>query len=142
MFVRRRERHECLSLEKIDKNVCPTFLGISLCADIQAIDLLDRRIQMKNFKGFASGLVLGLGLAVSSMGFAQNATQTDQKKEGDSCCAMSCCQGDSCDMKKHAGDNMKADHMKGQSAKNAGCCCCGGDSCDMKMHDMKEQPKS
>ena len=55
---------------------------------------------MKNFKGFALGLVLGLGLAISGIGLAQNATQTDQKKEGESCCAMmSCCKGDSCDMK-------------------------------------------
>ncbi len=95
---------------------------------------------MKNFKGFALGLVLGLGLAVSSIGFAQNATQTDQKKESDSCCAMACCRGDSCDMKKQAGDNMKG-HMKGQAMKNGGDCCCGGDSCDMKMHDKKDKPQ-
>jgi hypothetical protein len=95
---------------------------------------------MKNFKGFASGLVLGLGLAVSSIGFAQNATPADQKKETESCCAMaSCCKGDSCDMKNHA-DNMK--DMKTHSSKDGGCCCCGGDSCDMKMHDMKDKPKS
>jgi len=87
---------------------------------------------MKNFKGFAMGLVLGLGLAVSGIAFAQNAT--DQKKEGESCCAMAacCCKGDSCSMK----DN------KEHAAQNAGCCCCGGDSCDMKAHDMKEKPKN
>lgn len=93
---------------------------------------------MKNFKGFALGLVLGLGLALSSIGFAQNATQTnDQKKETESCCAMAscCCKGDSCDMK------MKHD-PKNPAAKD-GCCCCGGDSCDMNMkHDMQEKPKS
>ncbi|HSS22047.1 MAG TPA: hypothetical protein VLL54_18405 [Pyrinomonadaceae bacterium] len=85
---------------------------------------------MKNFKGFAMGLVLGLGLAVSGIAFAQN----DQKKEAESCCAMaSCCgQGDSCSMKDH----------KDQSANHAGCCCCGGDSCDMKAHDTKEKPKN
>ena len=67
---------------------------------------------MKNFKGFALGLVLGVGLAVSSIGFAQNTTQNpDQNKAAESCCAM-----DSC--------------------------CCKGDSCDMKMkHDMQEKPK-
>jgi hypothetical protein len=91
---------------------------------------------MKNFKGFALGLVLGLGLALSSIGFAQNATQTvEQNKETESCCAMtSCCKGDSCDMK------MKHD-AKNHAAKE-GCCCCSGDSCDMKKHDMQEKPKS
>jgi hypothetical protein len=90
---------------------------------------------MKNFKGFALGLVLGLGLALSSIGFAQNATQADQKKEGESCCAIAscCCKGDSCSMKDHA----NKDHMKGQSSQVGGCCCCGGDSCDMKMHDKE-----
>jgi hypothetical protein len=89
---------------------------------------------MKNFKGFALGLALGLGLAISSIGFAQTA-QTDQKKEAESCCAMaSCsCKGDSCDMKNK-------DHMKSQAA-NGSCCCCSGDSCDMKMHDMKDKPR-
>ena len=93
---------------------------------------------MKSFKGFALGLVLGLGLAISGIGFAQNTTQPDQKKEGESCCAMmaGCCKGDACDMK------MKHD-AKTPAAKE-GCCCCGGDSCDMKMkHDMPvEKPKS
>ena len=93
---------------------------------------------MKNFKGFALGLVLGLGLALSSLGFAQNATQTvDQKKEMESCCAMmsGCCKGDSCDLK------MK--HEAKDPAAKGGCCCCGGDSCDMKMkHGMQEKPKS
>ncbi|HEV7798269.1 MAG TPA: hypothetical protein VGO73_08945 [Pyrinomonadaceae bacterium] len=93
---------------------------------------------MKNFKGFSLGLVLGLGLALSSIGFAQNATQTEQKKDADSCCAMAsgCCKGDSCDLKDHA----NKEHMKGHAAKDGGCCC--GDSCEMKMHDMKEKPKS
>ncbi len=98
---------------------------------------------MKNFKGFALGLVLGLGLAISGIGFAQNTT-TDQKKEGESCCAMmsGCCGGDSCDMKmKRDAMKMSAD-AKDTSAK-AGCCCCGSDSCDMKMkHDMPEKPKN
>jgi hypothetical protein len=93
---------------------------------------------MKNFKGFALGLVLGLGLAFSSIGFAQNGTQTaEQKKEAESCCATmaGCCKGDSCDMK------MKHDE-KTQAAKDGCCCCCGGDSCDMNMkHDMEEKPK-
>lgn len=92
---------------------------------------------MKNLKGFAMGLVLGLGLALSSVGLAQNATQNDQKK-AESCCAIAscCCKGDSCSMKEHA----NKDHMKTHSAEE-GCCCCGGDSCDMKMHDMKVNPK-
>ena len=98
---------------------------------------------MKNFKGFALGLVLGLGLAFSGITFAQNASQTDQKKEMQSCCAMKhdakdhaaegccCCSGGSCDM------NMKHDAKDG--TKEA--CCCS-DSCDMKMkHDMTEKPR-
>jgi len=99
---------------------------------------------MKNFKGFALGLVLGLGLAFSGLAFAQNTSQTDQKKETASCCAMKhdakdhaakdgcCCSGDSCDM------NMKHD---AKNAAKAGCCCCS-DSCDMNMkHDTTEKPR-
>ena len=90
---------------------------------------------MKNFKGFALGLVLGLGLALSSISFAQNLTPgVDQKKDAGSCCAMTscCCKGDSCDMKHDAKD----------AAAKAGCCCCSGDSCDMKMKpDLQEKPK-
>ncbi len=94
---------------------------------------------MKNFKGFTLGLVLGLGLALSSVGLAQNATQTNQKKETESCCAMAscCCKGDSCSMKDHA----NKDHMKTHSSKDGCCCCGGGDSCAMKMHDMNDKPK-
>ena len=96
---------------------------------------------MKNFKGFALGLVLGLGLAFSGIAFAQNTSQTDQKKEMQSCCAMKhdakdhaaegcCCCSDSCDM------NMKHD---AKDATKDGYCC--SDSCDMKMkHDMTEKP--
>jgi hypothetical protein len=89
---------------------------------------------MKNFKGFALGLVLGLGLAISGLAFAQNTS--DQKKATESCCATmpDCCKGESCNMKtKHDAKDHAAD----------GCCCCCGDSCDMKMkHDMTEKPKS
>ena len=91
---------------------------------------------MKNFKGFALGLVLGLGLAFSGLAFAQNTSQTDQKKATESCCATmpDCCKGESCDMKT------KQD-AKDHAAE--GCCCCCGDSCDMKMkHDVTEKPKS
>ncbi len=89
---------------------------------------------MKNLKGFSLGLVLGIGLAISSVAFAQTATQGDSKKS-ESCCAMAscCCKGDSCSMKEH----------KDQATKHeGGCCCCSGDSCDMKAHDMTEKPKS
>jgi hypothetical protein len=91
---------------------------------------------MKNFKAFPLGLVLGIALSLSSLGFAQNATQAEVKKEAESCCAMtsSCCKGDSCDMKAHKAH-------KDQASKHEGCCCCG-DSCDMKAHEMKEKPKS
>ena len=91
---------------------------------------------MKNLKGFALGLVLGLGLAFSGIAFAQNTSQADQKKATESCCAMmpDCCKGDSCDMK------MKHD-AKDHAAKE-GCCCCSGDSCDMKTkHDAKDASK-
>ena len=86
---------------------------------------------MRNFKGFAFGLVLGIGLAVSGLGFAQNA-QPDQKK-AESCCAMTscCCKGDSCDKMKHDAKE-----------HSGGCCCCGGDSCEMKKHETDEKPKS
>jgi hypothetical protein len=88
---------------------------------------------MKNFKGFAFGLVLGVGLAVSSLGFAQNGAPTDQKKGAESCCAMAscCCKGDSCDLKMEPG----------AKEHSGGCCCCGGDSCDMKKHETDEKPK-
>lgn len=92
---------------------------------------------MKNLKGFALGLSLGLGLAISGLAFAQNTTATDQK-DAPSCCAKmkdSCCGGDSCDMK------MK--HDTKNSMAHDGCCCCGGDSCDMKMkHDTPEKPSN
>ena len=94
---------------------------------------------MKNFKGFTLGLVLGLGLAISSIGFAQGVTQNEPKKEMDSCCAMTscCCKGDSCSMKEHA----NKEHMKGDATNAGHCCCCGADSCDMKKHEMKDKPK-
>ncbi len=89
---------------------------------------------MKNIKGFTLGLVLGLGLVVSSIGFAQNATQTDQKKETGTCCAMAscCCKGDSCSMKDPA-----KNHSKTHSGD--GCCCCSGDSCNIKMKTKDKQ---
>lgn len=87
---------------------------------------------MKNFKGFALGLVVGLALAVSSIAFAQDATKDSAKDKAACCATMSCC-GDSCSMKHAAGHD-----PKNHSSKD-GCCCCSGDSCDMKM---KEEPKA
>ena len=80
---------------------------------------------MKNFRGFALGLTLGLVAAVSTMSFAQNPAPADQKAKTESCCAMEscCCKGDSCSMKNHAKEHSSKD----------GCCCCSGESCDMKM---------
>ena len=115
---------------------------------------------MKNTRGFVLGLVLGLGLALSGVGLAQTVTQND-KKEGASCCAMSCCSGDSCSMMKHDAKNpsakelgccggdscsmMKHDAKMNHDSQNheskGGCCCCSGDSCNMNMKDMKEKPK-
>ena len=92
---------------------------------------------MKNIKGlsrrFIGGLVLSIGLALSGVAFAQNATQSQQKKEAESCCAMaSCCKGDSCSMKDHA----QKEHSK-EHSKDGSCCCCKGDSCKMKTKDKK-----
>lgn len=86
---------------------------------------------MKNLRGFALGLALGLAAAISTVGIAQDTKQADQGKTVESCCAMeSCCGGgDSCSLKHGAKDH---------SAKD-GCCCCGADSCDMKMKARKNQ---
>ena len=98
---------------------------------------------MKHFRGFALGLVLGVGIAFSGLAFAQNTA--DQNKKTESCCPMEscCCKGDSCPMMKGG----KKDGSKSQSAGHEGCCCCGSDSCDMKMKekstdakDMKSKP--
>ena len=79
---------------------------------------------MKNARGFALGLVLGLGVALGGLAFAQN-TGDQNKKE--SCCAMAnCCCGDSCAMK----DGSKSDKHE--------CCCCG-ESCNMKDKKTKVQ---
>jgi hypothetical protein len=90
---------------------------------------------MKNFRGFALGLVIGLALAMSTIGLAQNSTQADPAKEKASCCSVTscCCGGDSCAM-KHNGNH---DGKKHDSAQ--GCCCCGSDSCDIKMKEQKEK---
>ncbi len=94
---------------------------------------------MKNMKGFTLGLVLSIGLALSGVAFAQNATQSDQEKEAESCCAMaSCCKGDSCSMKDHAQKGHSKDQSKEHSSKDGSCCCCKGDSCKMKMKDKKD----
>ncbi len=86
---------------------------------------------MKNFRGFALGLALGLAAAISTVGFAQNSTPKDQKTKTESCCAMEscCCKGDSCSMKHDP---------KNHSSKD-GCCCCSGDSCNVKMNDKHKQ---
>ena len=94
---------------------------------------------MKNFNLLARrltlGLVLSIGLALSGVALAQNATQTDQKK-AESCCAMDCCKDGSCSMKDHAKKGESKDHSK--HSKDGGCCC-KGDSCKMKMNDMKDK---
>ncbi len=90
---------------------------------------------MKNFKGFAMGLVVGLALAVSGIGFAQEASK-DSTKDKAACCATASCCGDSCSMKHAAGHDSKS-----HSAKD-GCCCCSGDSCDMKMKEHKENKEN
>ena len=108
---------------------------------------------MKNTRGFVLGLVLGLGLALSGVGFAQSITQTDNKKADASCCAMSCCSGDSCATMKHddkdhskmggccGGDSCSMmQHAKNHASKDS--CCCGSDSCATHLQEMKEKPKN
>ena len=83
---------------------------------------------MKPHKSTIWIVLLGLVLAVFVVGFAQSATQTDQKKKNEaSSCAMDscCCKGDSCPMKKE-GTTVSATDAKDH------CCCCSGDKCDMK----------
>jgi hypothetical protein len=84
---------------------------------------------MKNLRGFALGIALGLAAAISTVGFAQNTAPKDQKPKSESCCAMEscCCKGDSCSMKNHSKDH---------SAKDG---CCSGDSCNMEMKDKHKE---
>jgi len=85
-------------------------------------------------RGLLGGLILSIGLALSGVAFAQEATPSQPKKEAESCCsAASCCKGDSCSMKDHA----KKDHSKEHVGKD-GCCCCKADSCQMKSKDKKD----
>jgi hypothetical protein len=79
---------------------------------------------MKNIKGFALGLVVGLALAVSSLAFAQDTKTTTAKP---SCCAESCSMN-------HGKDHDKSKH----EGKEGCCCCCTGDSCDMHMKEKKQ----
>ena len=83
---------------------------------------------MKNLRGFALGLVLGLSIAIAGVGLAQNVSQTDANKKMESCCCMSsgCC-GDSCAMK----DGAMKNHAKVLDKHE----CCGGDSCAMMKKD-------
>jgi len=104
---------------------------------ISGHNLFKEKIEMKSYRGFILGLVLGLATAFATLGMAQNATQTDANKTKESCCAMAsccCCGGDSCAMK---------DGSQNKSGKHEGCCC--GDSCDTKdmkgMKDMKNKPQ-
>lgn len=90
---------------------------------------------MKNIRGFALGLAIGVAAAISTVGLAQGTKPAEQDNNAESCCAMAscCCMGDSCQMKAGA-----KDQGKNHSGKD-GCCCCSGDSCDMKMKNMKEK---
>ena len=92
---------------------------------MKSISLLTRRLTL--------GLVLSIGLALSGVALAQNATQTNPKK-GESCCAMECCKDGACSMKDHAKNGHSKDHSK--HSKDGGCCC-KGDSCKVNMKDKK-----
>ena len=77
------------------------------------------------------GLVLGLMIAIAGVGFAQNASQSGDKK------MESCCCSDSCPMMK---DGAMKNHAT-SSDKHEGCCC--GDSCStMKKDAMKNHATS
>jgi hypothetical protein len=92
---------------------------------------------MKNIRGFALGVALGLAAAISTVGLAQNSTPKDQQTKSESCCAMEscCCKGGSCSMKHDP--SMKHD-SKNHSSKD-GCCCCSGDSCNLNMKEKQKQ---
>lgn len=98
---------------------------------MRKINLLTRRLTL--------GLVLSIGFALSGVALAQNATQTDQKKHAEACCAMSCCKDGACAMKDHAKNGHSKNHSK---HSKDGCCCCKGDSCKMNMKNMKEKKGS
>lgn len=99
---------------------------------------------MNKIKKFTGALVLSIGLVLSGVALAQNPTQSGEKKEGESCCAMAtcCCKGDSCSMKEHAEKDHAKEHAdkdkrhKEHSDKDVGCCG-KGDSCQMKMKEKK-----
>ncbi len=76
-------------------------------------------------------MALLLSAFVAVMG-QQGASQTDQKKQAEACCAMEscCCKGDSCPLNKEGAANAEV--------KDA---CCG-DSCDMTAkHDPAKHDK-
>ena len=91
---------------------------------------------MKNAKSFALGFMLAAALAFAGAGLAQNATQSESKKQ-ESCCAMEscCCKSGSCSM-KHGKEHAQKHESKEQHTD--GCCCCG-DSCEMKMKEKEKQ---
>ena len=122
---------------------------------------------MKNVRGFGLSMALGVGLALSSVGLAQNTTQSARTSKTESCCAMaSCCKdckGESCSVKDHAkkehakdpsansgkhdcwcsGDscNMKTQNSMNHHSANQGCCCCTGESCSLndEMKDLAQK---
>jgi hypothetical protein len=105
-----------------------------VCSLISGNDFFTGENKMKNFRGFALGLVLGLSVALAGVGFAQNSSQNDAGKKTETCCCMSSGSGDSCPMMKEGAKN--------QSEKHECCCCCSGDSCNMKdMKNMKHKEK-
>jgi hypothetical protein len=124
--------------------------GISVFTAIPAPTSFQEN-KMKNIKGFALGLIVGLALAMSSIAFAQNTTQQDPSREKESCCAMAscCCQGGSCSMKDHDAKNHAAKEGSGNDScalnhdhkshsAEGGCCCCA-DSCDTKMKEQQKE---
>lgn len=81
---------------------------------------------MKSRKNTILILLLGLLLFAYAAVMAQTPAQGDQKKKAEACCSMdSCCNGESCEMKKDG------------TAQTEGKDSCCGDSCDMKKHDTE-----
>jgi hypothetical protein len=107
---------------------------LSVFADAGNVFLIGE-IKMKHLRRLFPGLVLGLTIAISGAGFAQQAAQSADNKNESGCCASCDCCSDSCAM-------MKKDAMKNHAISSLKHECCGGDSCETKDGAMKNRAAS